>query len=143
VKFQFKLERLLGFIRLKETMKKMEIASVNKKIAFLEHRISLSHSSLRKILEKCYEGNSQDYEYYHTNQVALDAGQLKKLNEAVVVCKREKEDKVQELNRLMMRRKGLESLREKRWQEHRKVVSKKAQKDLDEAFQLTEQAKQR
>jgi hypothetical protein len=137
MKFTFRLERMLHFLRMKETMKKMELASVTQRIVFLGKRKTQVDEILRQLLSRNSEHTNTDWSYYETNKISLDAKESIRLGLLIQEETAHLEKKKRELSRLMMRKKGLEALKEKRAAEFKLVEARREQKKLDETFQLT------
>ncbi|NQW44704.1 MAG: hypothetical protein HQ462_04785, partial [Deltaproteobacteria bacterium] len=51
MKFRFRLERLLSFIRVKETMKKLEVSALVQKVNILEFRKDQLAENVKKLLQ--------------------------------------------------------------------------------------------
>jgi flagellar biosynthesis chaperone FliJ len=136
--FEFRLEKALSFVQLKETTKKMEVAASLQKLHFLKGRKSSLADNIRNVLAKTYENGYFDLANaaYFTEQINLTKLENDRLERFI----REEENllkkKQQELSRLQMRKKGLESLREKRLQEFKLRESRREQKQIDDTYEL-------
>src|SRR5947209_373391 len=106
--FRFRLEKILHFIRLKETMKKMEIVSIQRRVEFLQRRREALEASSRQLLGELA------LSLYHTTKIAIDARESYNLIDQIKELNGHLERKKRDLSRLIFRRKGLESLREKK-----------------------------
>lgn len=135
--FNFKLERALHFLRLKETLKKMEVAAQIGKIRFLEVRKIKLQENIHSIFSRREKKVDLDWAPYDADKVTLDKSDLDRLELQLTEQKSILDQKKEELGRALMRRKGLEKLREKRQAEYKKDEQKKAQTRLDETFQLS------
>lgn len=141
MRFQFRLEKMLSFIRLKETTKKMEVAACLAKLGYLRRKKDALVENIRSILGSTYANGYFDLAntVYLTKQIEIDKSEGERLDRYI----REEENvlrkKQSELSRLVMRKKGLESLKERRREEFRLQESRKEQKRIDEAYELTRQ----
>jgi flagellar biosynthesis chaperone FliJ len=134
MKFQFRLQKALHFLQMKETVKRMEVAAAMQRVNFLQNRIADVERSLRDLLAR-HPGVETDWAPYQTSKIALDAKELGRLSGLLTTEKLALEKKQRELSRLLMRKKGLEGLREKHLAEHRLEESRRMQKNIDESVQ--------
>ena len=139
MRFVFRLEKMLNFIRLNETVKKMEVAASVQKIGFLQGRKNALNESIRSLLEKTRDGLSigMDWVYFQNSKIENDLNEIKKTD----VMRAEEQHKLGllriELSKITMRKKALESLRDKRLREFRLQQGRRVQKQLDDIYQLT------
>lgn len=131
--FRFRLEKVLHFVRLKETVKKMELASIAGRIRFLTDRIAEMRGVLRDLLSRPHDSA---FAVFQTQKIAADAREVSRLESVLRNEETALEKKRRELNRILMRKKGLESLREKRHQEFRMEKNRREQRKLDDLHQI-------
>jgi flagellar export protein FliJ len=124
--FQFRMEKMLHFLSLKETVKKMEIVAIQRRLGFLERRKEQFEANTRNLLA------SHDLSYYHTTKIVLDVKEVSQLDRRIGEEKIYLEKKRGELNRLIFRKKGLEALKERKLAEHRLEEGRRAQKRMDD-----------
>ena len=141
MKFDFRLEKVLHFVRLKETVKKMELASIAQRVSFLEKRTEEIRAGLRVMLEKHHTQLSAEWVQYHTSKIAFDAHEVGRLEAILQKETAALEKKKVELSRLLYRKKALEALREKRLREFNTHESRRQQRVLDDVYQMTQQTK--
>lgn len=136
--FQFRLEKMLNFLRLKETVKKMEVAASIQKVHFLGRRREELRSSMRGLLEKSNANLqiSMDWIYYQNSKIEIDLKETRRIEAMLSEENEELKRKKSELLRLTTRKKALESLREKRLKEFKLQQGRRIQKQLDEVYQL-------
>ena len=139
--FQFRLAKVLHFIKLKETVKKMEVASIIQRINFLNKRVEGLQAGMRDLLSKHHEQLSSEWTFYHTSKIGLDAKEVSKIEALLVNENAGLEKKKGELGRLLMRKKSLENLKEKRLQEFKMQESRKQQRSLDDLYQVSQTRK--
>lgn len=137
MKFQFRLEKVLHFVRLKETVKKMEMSAASQRVAFIRHRIEELSTGLRDLLGKFHAQTSSEWAHYHTTKIAFDSKEIGKLEKVLANEIQAMEKIKRELERIFRKKKALESLREKREQEFRVQENRRQQKILDDAHQMT------
>jgi flagellar export protein FliJ len=136
MKYRFRLEKILHFTRLKETVKKIEIASAVQRVEFLKTRRQSVETELRSLLENTSLAPDPVWAPFQASKVTFDMQELEKL--AGFLSKEQSVlDKLRaDLLRLAMRRKALEALKERRAREFNTIRSRKQQIDLDEAYRL-------
>ena len=127
--FRFRLEKVLHFVRLKETVKKMELASLAGRMAFLRRRIEDMQQGMRELLARPHESQ---WALYQTEKIAFDAREIRRLEGVLRNEELAMEKKKRELTRLLFRKKALESLREKRYREFRMEENRRQQRRLDD-----------
>lgn len=138
MKFNFRLEKVLNFIRIRETLKKMEVATETQKLRFIQGQHDSLIQSMRNTLSMQTEKLSVGTEWlsYQTQKIAWDSKESVRLEKLMREQEELLENKKYELNRIILRRKGIESVKEKRYAEYKFEQNRKAQKTLDENFQL-------
>ena len=132
--FAFKLERALHFTRIKETFKKIELANQIRKIEMLKGKRKKLIDEIRILLSKKEEQIDVQWMCYRDDKVIFDRREIEKIENLLKSEEELLSQKKEELNAVVMRRKGLESLREKRKLEFDKVQSKREQKNLDDNY---------
>lgn len=137
MQFRFNLEKILSLVRVRETMKKMEVAAVIQRIQFLNNRKATIEQNMRKTLELTRGGASPEWFVFYTSKMELDVHEVRRME---TLAREENillEKKQEELKLILLKRKSLESLREKRFKDFRTTQNRKLQKQLDEIYQLT------
>lgn len=135
--FRFRLEKVLHFVKLRETVKKMEVSAITQRIRFLEGRRQTLQENIRALLARQGEAPNGEFQYFQTSKVTLDVKDLSQLDVVIrqeqVALERRKND----LARLFQRRRALESLKDKKEREFRTEQGHKQQAQLDEIFSLS------
>ncbi len=141
MRFKFRLEKVLHFARLKETVKKMEVASLQNEILTLEKRKETLDQELRTLLGNSGKSlvSSLAWAPYETSRVQVNLGNRQELETAISTKTEALEFGKLELSRAALKRKALENLREKRKSEFRTEEGRRDQKKLDEYFRLSKQ----
>lgn len=138
MRFRFRLERMLSFIRIKETMKKLEVSTLTQKVVALE----LQKESLRKNINELFEKQKERLQFgtewldFLSRKIEQDTRESLRLERVIRTEKEELDNKRYELGVISMRRKGLESLKEKRFADFRLEDRRRSQKRLDQNYQL-------
>lgn len=130
MKFRFRLERVLHIIRLRETVKKMEVSAQMKRVEAMLRRCEKLRSEMQLLLSRVPA--EMEFAPYAMAQVQTNAEEVVKLQQLIdeeneILAKRKAE-----LSRLFMKRKAAESLREKRLKEFQTDENRGEQKRLDE-----------
>jgi len=138
VRFRFRLERVLDFLRLNETVKKMEVASLVQRLELLEKEKVHREETIRSVLSQSKERwlENSDWIPYQTSKVAADARDILRIEKKVIEAKEELEAKKFELGRLAMKRKAMENLKDKRKAIFRVEETRREQKTNDELYRL-------
>ncbi|NBX69362.1 MAG: hypothetical protein EBR01_10420 [Proteobacteria bacterium] len=138
MKFRFRLEQMLSFVRIKETMKKLEVSAVAQKVIVLESRKDQLRQNVNELLKKQKERLQFGTEWlsFLAQKVEQDTKETQKIERMLRKEKEDLENKRYELGVISMRRKGLESLKEKRLSDFKLEERRKAQKRLDQNYQL-------
>ena len=118
-------------------MKRMEVASVVQRIQFLNNRKVSIEQNMRKTLELVQGGASMEWTVFYGSKMELDVKESHRLENLVKDEELLLKDRQKELAEIMLKKKSLESLRDKRWKDHRNIQSRKLQKELDEIYQLS------
>lgn len=137
MKFKFRLERVLDFYRLRETLMKMELARAVSAWQGLKAQKEQSERQLEFLLAESPKRLAMGGEWapYGVGQIELTVTAIKRLEREIAKAAEAVEVKKFELARLSMRREALEKLREKRRTEFRLLESRKEQKFVDEIYQ--------
>lgn len=136
MRFEFKLEKILNLVRLKETVKKMEVASVIQKLNFLENRKTALQNGIRELLEKSVTNMNTHWIFFQNSKIEMDVKEQKKIDGLILDEQDELRVRQKELEEIMLKRKSLEAIREKRLREHKTIQGRRIQKQLDEIYQL-------
>ncbi len=138
MKFRFRLEQMLSFVRIKETMKKLEVSAVAQKVIVLESRKDQLRQNVNELLKQQLERLKFGTEWlsFLAQKVEQDTKETQKIERMLRKEKEDLENKRYELGVISMRRKGLESLKEKRLSDFKLEERRKAQKRLDQNYQL-------
>lgn len=140
MRFRFRLERILHLIQLQEMLKKMEVAAWIQKIEASEKERKAMAYELRDVL---YRQQSEMEHGARATAFHIEKGMwniecIKKWESEIEELKNILQGKKLELLRIALRRRALESLRQKRWIEHRLAERRREQKALDEGFRLAQ-----
>lgn len=138
MRFRFRMERMLNFLELKETTKKMETATLIQKKTKLESMREERQATIRDVLGSYRNQITSGSEWvpYQVAKVQADSEDLYKIELAIKFAIIEIDKRKQELARIAMRRKGLSNLKEKRHQEFKLDQSRLDQKRTDELYRL-------
>lgn len=134
MRFEFSLQKALEWIAIEEDRKRLEIARLVKRVEELERRRQQALANLAGILEDPVKRLDVGWAPFAADRVPHEAAEADAAERAITEVRGEIARKNGELNRILMRRKGLESLREKRYREHRMREARRDQKRLDEQF---------
>ena len=139
MKFKFRLEKVLSFLKLQETMLKMEVATLARRATELRARMVTLEEDTRRILEETPLRLAENPAWapYQTSQVALNTKRVRELQVKYDQVRNDWEIKKLELGRHAMRRKALENLRANKLSEFKIEETRKDQKKMDELFQLS------
>lgn len=139
MRFKFRLEKALGFLKLRETMMKMEVASVLRKLTRAREDWERLQAATRQLLEETPQRLSEGSAWipYQTSQVALNVESMRKKEKEIALIQVELAEKQEELGRLAMKRKALENLKDNKYHEHRIEERRREQKKMDELFTLS------
>ncbi len=139
MKFQFRLEKMLHFVQMREDMKKAEIAHLQSDLKILsERKLKLSNDA-RDLLDKQYQTLELGVQslHYSTQKVLLNIRESERIDGLIINAKERLEFRINELQNLMRRRTGLEKLKEKRFAEFKLVKNRKEQHAMDELYTLS------
>jgi flagellar export protein FliJ len=142
VRFRFRMERVLDFVRLNETVKKMEVSSLVQQVEALEKEKVDREATIRSLLDQSRDRWTQDSSWipYQTSKVAADARDINRIDKKLVAVRNTLEEKKFELGRLAMKRKAMENLKEKRKSMFRVEETRREQKTNDELYRLLKKA---
>ncbi len=139
MKFQFRLEKMLHFTHMRESMKKAEIAHLQNDLVILSDRKKKLIDDARNLLDKQYQNleNGLQNLHYSSQKVLLNIKESERLDGMIINTQEKLDFRVNELHTLMQKRKGLEKLREKKLAEFTLAKNRKEQHALDELFVLS------
>ena len=137
MRFKFRLARVLNYLSLKETVKKMEVAAVVREIALTEQRVLELEADLRQLLEEGPKRFAEGMQWasFQVNRIAADRRDIEVLAKKLNTLQEDLQEKRGELAKLAMRRQAMENLRDKRKAEFKLDQSRRDQKQMDELFQ--------
>lgn len=141
MKFSFRLDKMLRFIELEEITKKTEISALLKKLTDIKLQLIDRQKTIQEVLlssqDRLIEGNH--WVPYQIDKVAADSKKINDLTAELSEIETRVVEKKAELGRVIMRRRALSKLKEKRYSEFRVQQSRIEQKHLDELFRLVKQ----
>jgi len=133
MKFRFSLQKALDWTEVEESALRMEIARLLKEA----ERLTARRAELESNLERLLGGQlSLEWAPYRAQKVPSDAREMRELEGKIRERRNEIEFKKVDLNRVLMKRKGLESLRGKRLGDFRMQETRREQKRLDDNYQI-------
>lgn len=143
MRFKFRLERVLDFLVLRETMKKTEVAALVRELQEYKVKIETLEQELRSLLEEGPRRFTENMHWaaFQVARIAADRRDIEALGKKIIATEDELIEKRGELSRLSMRRKAMENLKDKKREEFKLDQSRKDQKAMDElhqGFQLKE-----
>ena len=130
--FKFRLEKILHLIQVKETAKRNEIFSIIRSIVDMEGKKAGLNENIRLLLERNSDGVSLEWAPYASIKIPHDVQEIRILETKIANEKNSLEQRKIELKQVVMRRKGLESLRGKRLREFTLERDRTLQKRMDE-----------
>lgn len=136
MKFRFRLERMLQFVELREATKRTEIATLRQAIHSGEQRKIGLEGSIRKMLvdSRARLAINASWVPYEVQKIDADSKEILKIERELVKHHETLLIKQEELSRLSMRKKALESLKDKRKLDFSLNQSRREQKLLDESY---------
>ncbi len=139
MKFKFRLEKVLSFLKLQETMLKMEVSQLQRYLTVLLNQVSKLEEESKLLLEDTPRKLSENAAWapYQTAQVGVNTKRIHELEVNVDRVENELSIKKLELGRHAMRRNALENLRVSKLQEFKVEERRRDQKKMDELFQLS------
>ena len=137
MKFKFRLEKMLHFARMEETMKLMEVAEAQKKVEFWERRKQALEEGVRLLLSA---GFDPYFAVFRAQKAQVDTNEVARIEKLLVEEKALLEKRKQELTEVLQKKKALEALKEKRYAEHRVVENRREQAASEEAFRVTKRS---
>lgn len=143
MKFRFRLEKMLHFERLKEVIKKGEVAKAMEAVRDIEQQQIQSEASLRTVigLASGRLEESGDWVAYQVEKVRHDLAKLENLAQTLRVKQEDLDTVRYELSRLLMKNKALSDLREKKRHDFVQNDARREQKNNDEIFRLNGKGK--
>ncbi len=135
--FQFRLHRALRFALLRENQKKGQVANARKRIAFLEKYLAQLSAKIRTSFaesNKAIHGLSAEA---HRQAIVPAIEESKRLTVLLAEEYEAIDERKKELVHLSQRRRSLEALEEKQAAEFKLERSRRDQKKIDEAVNLT------
>ena len=136
MKFRFRLEKILHLTRVKELSKRSEVGAAIRHIQGLQAKRETLMENIRLIFRSSHQMINLHWAPYQAAKIPVDVEELKIVGESIERENVKLSEKREELNRIIMRRKGLESMRNGRLSEYRVTEQRLAQKSLDETHQL-------
>jgi len=140
VKFKFRLEKTAQFFLKKEKTKQLELA----RIKFEMDKVASQIKELENENRTAFANNSLKQEMpvawlkMKLDRVDLNVESVAQLSEEMAKIASVFDLKKAELLKISQRRKALEKLKDKKWDEFKTLRSRKDQKQLDENYQLLE-----
>ena len=140
MKFKFRLEKTAHFFQKKEKAKQLELAQIK----FEMEKVQSQINELENENKKVFSSNSSKREMPAAwlkmllDRVDFNCESVAQLSEEVAKIQAVFDLKKAELLKITQRRKALEKLRDKKWDEFKVHRSRKDQKQLDENYQLLE-----
>ena len=124
---------------MREVNKKNEVAIAAKLLNELNSERVKAEKTMSQLLSDSTARMEKGAEWfpYQISQIGFEKQRFLRLDKDIVSAQDLLERRHYELNRIIMRRKALESLREKREKDFRLQQSRKDQKEIDEMFQLS------
>ena len=109
MRFRFQLERMLSFVRVRETMKKLEISTLVQKLNVLEDRRNSLRNNVNELLGKQREKLESGTEWlgFLSQKIERDSKETLKIERMIRKEKEDLENKRYELGVISMRRKDL------------------------------------
>lgn len=133
--FHFRLQKMLSLSVMKETMKKMELASENRKLSVLGARKSELQGDVLSVLSH-KSGLDMRWALYYAERIRCDLSDLEGLEKELAAQSREVQLRREELQVVSNKKRALEALRQSRLGEYKTLAVRKDQKDSDETFRL-------
>jgi flagellar export protein FliJ len=137
LKFRFRLERALKFVELKETVHKLEVASLTRNVGSLEKKKSQLEQSILNSLAKQSDPSAVAWMEFHMKRVVLDREEIRKTEKKIEEANEQLGFAKRTLIQITKKKKALEALREKRRQEFTVEESRRLQKTIDELYRLS------
>jgi hypothetical protein len=136
VKFRFSLQKALEWTESEESALKLEIARLLKQAEGFRSRLGDLDSNLSALLGNVERTLALEWAPYVAAKIPLDARERREVETRLQAKQAEIGMKKAELNRCLLKRKGLESLRGKRLKDFRMGEARRDQKRLDDNYQL-------
>jgi hypothetical protein len=136
MKFRFPLQKALDWTEVEESAMRLEIARLLKEAEALAARRRELEANLEALLGPDDRRLSLEWAPYVAGKVPSDAGEIRNVDKQAKAKQSEIGIKKAELNRLLLKRKGLESLKGKRLRDFRMSEGRRDQKRLDDNYQI-------
>lgn len=136
MKFRFSLQKALDWTEVEENAKRLEIARLMAEEEEWKVRCRALDENLATLLGTENKRFSAEWAPYAAAKVPADQAERALLERKIIEKEREITAKKSELNRLLLKRKGLDSLRDKRHRDHRVGEARRDQKRLDDNYQI-------
>ena len=138
MKFTFRLEKVLQIARQRERQKMLELATRSRELEELQSKKKALGTSIREMLMDQATTLKQGTQWlpFQVTKINIDLKAEFEIDHQIEKKRREIETKRAEVMHLVRRRRALELVREKRFEQYRLDESRKEQKRLDETHQL-------
>lgn len=130
------MQKALDWTEVEENAQRLEIARLIKEVERLGARKAELEANLVALLGGAGNGLSLEWAPYRALKVPSDAREIRDIDGKMRLTESEIGLKKAELNRILMKRKGLESLRDKRLKDFRMNEARREQKRLDDNYQV-------
>lgn len=135
MRFQFRLQKMLQMVELRESAKKLEVATLLTELERLRTRQLKLREEVRDLLGKTiHSAQGLAWAPMQESQVKSHEYGIRQLTQQIETESERLEHTRYELNRIILNRRALESLREKRRAEFKKERFKREQKQAEETF---------
>ena len=132
MKFRFKLQRALDFAHMRERRKQNQLHASEQRERILGHYLLETREKLRAMLGRLSGDPTSPMATFLARSIESNNADVHRLEISVDEEKNAQVRLKQELIRLVMRRKALETLKEKKYADHRFEQRVREQKTLDE-----------
>ncbi len=136
MKFRFPLQKALDWTEVEESSVRIEISRLMKDAERLTARCRELEANIQALLGAHGKTLSLEWAPYVSAKIPSDAKEIQDVGGRLKVKEAEIGVKKTELNRLLLKRKGLESLKDKRRKDYRMLEGRKDQKRLDDNYQI-------
>jgi flagellar biosynthesis chaperone FliJ len=136
VRFHYTLQKALEWTEVEESATKLAISRLMAEAEILKARRVSLERNLEELLGGQDKNLALEWAPYVAQKVPADAAELRNLDGKIGAKQAEIGTKKAELNRLLLRRKGLESLKDKRRREFRLIEGRREQKRADDNHQI-------
>lgn len=136
MKFRFPLQKALDWTEVEESSVRLEISSLMKEAERLTARCRELEANIQALLGTAGQTVSLEWAPYVATKIPADAKEIEEVGGKLKAKETEIGCKKKELNRLLLKRKGLESLKDKRRKDFRMIENRRDQKRLDDNYQI-------